>query len=389
MLAYNVKLKCEDVSGIREILEMEAFCWNIASEFLFENRKASIKELHNAVYSKIRKIRPEIPAQVIIRAYNSCKAAYKSIKSNKHKITKPCIKKNLSIRLDKRLYSYKPNGIKVTTTNGRRFCEFVLYDKVRELLSKYEVKDPLIFERNNELFISLSFDNNEAKKQILDTHICVGIDVGYRNFAATSEGNIYRANELLKYKRKVRFLRNQLKKKRTKSANRKLRKIKNKERNFSKNFVQQISNQILKDIKADVLVFEDLTNIKNKVAKKSSKKTNSKVGQMPFCTLQNVISYKARAIGKIVTTVNPHNTSQIDCRTRIISGIRQKGRYIGHDGKVLNSDLNAAVNIAHKSFIPLSYFDPKMIYGQAVVNQPIVCKPRNSIASHYALACGS
>lgn len=131
MLAYNVRLKCDDFEGLEEILKMEAFCWNIVSEFLFVNRSASAKETHEAVYHKIRKMRPEIPAQIIIRAYNSCRAAYKSIKSNKHEISVPCLKKNLSIRLDKRLFPLKVMELKLQLRREGSFFNFLFIKRQR------------------------------------------------------------------------------------------------------------------------------------------------------------------------------------------------------------------------------------------------------------------
>lgn len=109
----------EDFSKILEVLELHRDVVNFASEKHFGSKKNSLVELHAKVYHKIRTIRPEIPSCVVIRGIAECLANYRSIKSNKHFISKPVEKKNLSIRLDKNLYKIKGNKIKLSTTSKR------------------------------------------------------------------------------------------------------------------------------------------------------------------------------------------------------------------------------------------------------------------------------
>lgn len=111
--------------------------FNIASPLQFVEKKNSIVVLHSKVYHNIRKQFPDINSQVIIKAEQECLAAYRSAKSNKHKLKKPIEKKNLSIRLDKRLYSFPTNkSIKITTSSGKKHFNFKLYPKIVELLNE-------------------------------------------------------------------------------------------------------------------------------------------------------------------------------------------------------------------------------------------------------------
>jgi len=79
------------------------------SNFVFQNLRFNInkKLIHDENYYKCRELFPKCPSQVIIRAKDDVYAAYKSIKSNKQlsNLETPITKKNLSIRLDKKLYT--------------------------------------------------------------------------------------------------------------------------------------------------------------------------------------------------------------------------------------------------------------------------------------------
>jgi len=68
---------------------------------------------------------------------------------------------------------------------------------------------------------------------------------------------------------------------------------------------------------------------------------------MPFYMLLQTLTYKALLKGKKVVTVNPAYTSQNDYRV-IKRGERKGCRYYASDGKVLDADWNASINIAKR-----------------------------------------
>ena len=200
MITYNIELKVnsqEDYCKIVSVLEGNLYVWNKLSEVLFQIiKRKNRKILHDRTYFKIREERPEIPAQVIIRAENDVIATYRSIHSNKHNISKPALKTNLSMRLDKRLYRMTKESIFVTTSEKRVELKLQYYSKVKELFELYEIGDPLIFIKNNRIFLSVPFERNTFVSEKPDD-LCVGIDLGMKNIAATSEGIIYQEKEFL------------------------------------------------------------------------------------------------------------------------------------------------------------------------------------------------
>jgi len=368
-LTYNTRLVFQsdsDKNKIVGMLEKQRFAWNECSKVKFNIPTNSIVLLHSQFYTKFRQGQPEIPSQVVISAEQSVLSAYRSIKSNKQKLDRPPEKKKLSIRLDKRTYSYKNGVFSIISLEKRVKCQPYIYPKLQELISKYRFCDPLLFEKDGEIWICLTFDIPEILSQ---NKLAVGVDVGICNLAATSEGNLYQDKQFNGRKRKLRFNKRKLqsKSKTSKSAKRKLKKLKRKERNINQNFSHHLANKIISDTKADTIVLENLKSIK---VKKHKYQNKNRISQVPMFELRRILTYKALLHNKQVITVSPAYTSQIDHRTGKLDGKRIGGRYIGKDGQILHADCNAACNIALRSKLPCSISD--YYAWQAKVNSPIV-----------------
>jgi len=299
-------------------------------------------------------------------------STYKSIKSNKHKLEFPAIKKSLSIQLDKRIYKWiDRNHIKITTLNKQAICSFNAYNKLKEMdFSK--LKDPKLFYKNKQFYLSLIFDDN---KQFTDNNKVLGIDLGLKRIATLSNGIIFKGNEFNKHKRKIRWNKRKLqsKKNNSHSARKKLKSLRRKETNFSKNYIHNLTKNIIINNKENILVIEDLSKIK---VKNKGKRFNNRLSQLPFFNFRTILTYKAQLYGKIVETVNPAYTSQIDHRG-LTSGTRRGCRYYGSDGTMLDADVNAALNIGNrykdnKSLTKHSISCCKVLDGQVNVNSPIV-----------------
>lgn len=374
MLTYNIEVIAksqEDFLDLRQILEWQKLAYNEASKIQFEKFKNekpnSIVFLHAEFYKKFRHQYPQIPAQIVIKAENDVLSAYRSVKSNKHKIYEPIIKKKLSTRLDARLFK-KVNieTIRITTANKRKTFQLKLYPKVRSLLEKYEYGDPLLFERNGRLFLSLTFN---TKIKPIPSKLALGIDLGVRINAACSDGKLFRDKNFNARKRQIRYLKHSLKKHNTKSSRRKLRKLGHKERNMTRNFNHHLANSIL-NTSADTIVLENLNNLTFKKRGKRGTK------QACFGEIQDILTYKANNQGKKVLFVSPCFTSQTDPITGHKTGERKGRRFYANNGLIYDADIAASWNIAKRSKLP--YLQGNLLMGQAKVTSPIVCKSRSS-----------
>ena len=313
--------------------------------------------VHNKYYSTLRSMFPSLPSQIVIRIQKSVIAALKSAKSNKHKGNKPN-KTHLSLNLDKRMYSnFTAEGISLISDvpQKRKRFSFHLYDKVRELFATSVAKDPTIFVRDKQLYLSVPFDV-QGKMPMNDT--CVGVDLGMRQLFVTSEGKSFVDKQYLSERRKVRYLKRCLQSKGTTSSKRHLKKLRKRERNISKAMTYKAVNALLNSTSASIIVLEDLRKIKRRTSKtkKGFKRTkhNNAMGQVPFYQFKEILTYKATLVGKQVVSVSPMYTSQTDCRTNKRDGVRKGRIYICSDNVILDADWNAAVNIAQKSKHPLS-----------------------------------
>ncbi|MFA7301993.1 MAG: transposase [Candidatus Shapirobacteria bacterium] len=380
MLSYNVKLffnSAEDQDVYKQTLEVQKFTYNEASKVHFGVAKNSLVELHNKFYKPFREKYPEIPSNIVIHTIQEVLSAYRSIKSNKHEIDKPIEKKKLSIRLTKNTCTLKvfKNQISLTSIGGKRIkAHFIPYPKLQELINNYPVCDPLIFVRDDVVWLSLTFDTPNTV--VLDK-LVVGVDLGIKNAVATSEGKVFQDKKYNADKRKLRYLKRNLRSKRdkgSKSSKRHLKKLRRKERNQSKDQSHKTANWIINSTDANVIAVEDLKDIKKNTFKKN-KRFNNKWSQVPIGELIRILEYKALRSKKKTVKVNPAYTSQRDSRTNKLDGVRIKGKYIGIDGKTLHSDINAAINIANLTKLPLSGNEVSRqiaLLGQAKVNSPIV-----------------
>lgn len=371
MICYSTKLLAEsqeDFVALRELLEWQRLAFNEASKVQFGQKKNSIVWLHGNFYRKFRDLNPHIASQVIIRAEQECLSKYVGAKSNKHKSVKAHVKTNLSIQLDQRIYRVKEKySIGITTSKGRKQFKYVVYPKLQELLDKFSHKDPSLFERNGEFFITLPFDIKiEPEKQTL----CLGVDLGIRVAAACSDGRLIKDKKFNGEQRKLRFLKRQLKSakdsRKSRSAKRHLKKLRRKERNKNKNQTFLIANKIL-ETKAQIIALENLKGIK---AKKHKFQNKNRISQVPLYELRRVLTYKALLLGKQVVVVNPAHTSQIDSVTGRREGERKGRRFYSKSGLIYDSDINAARNIGQRSKLPVSYGN--ILDGQGVVTRPIV-----------------
>jgi len=267
-------------------------------------------------------------------------------------LKEPCQQTNLSIRLDKRLYTFLDNNqIKLTTTGKRIICSYQPYDKFEELFSKYSACDPLVFVRDNQFWLSISF---EVPEPTFVENTCIGVDLGERRFAVTSEGLALTDKDFLQQKRALRYLKRVLNSKRKKtnshSSKRKLHKIRRQERNKNRNMSHHLANKIL-EASSNTIVLEDLSNLKKKNLRKNnykkSKSSKNRLSQVPFGMLLSILTYKAPIRGKRIKTVNPAYTSQRDHRG-LAGGERKGCRFNASDGVIFDADWNAAINIARK-----------------------------------------
>ena len=352
---FNVRLRGTDADLLRlhETLLVHDAAFNLVSKDFFYSLEENICEMesHRRNYRLCMEI-PGIKSQIAIKARQAAVAAYKAIRRNegakwRDEVTAPVLKTNPSIRLDCRLCRQLPeNHIKVSVVNGT-MAEFSYhpYPKMTEMASKYEALDPLVYESDGELWLAVSFKLPDVPRAEITS--CLGVDLGERRFAATSDGILYRDKKYLANRRKTRYSKKMLQPhgRKSSSALRKRKRMQKREQNLSKDLCHRVANEILRT-KSDVIVLEDLSGLK-KDTRCQGRRHNSGLSQLPAFQFSTILGYKARSLGKRVETVGPEYTSQDDSRGKP-RGKRRGCRYYAVDGAVLDADHNAAINIARR-----------------------------------------
>lgn len=365
-ITYNTEMvfpSNECRSHFIELLEQTHDAYNECAKIIYDSSvPLGIKSVHNAVYSHIRSNYPKLTSNAVVALYRDVMGALRSIKANKHGDAKIPEKTNLNYRLNRYLYNrLTADGIWLTANikRIRSHITFKTYPRLQEMFQKYVPGDPTIFLRNGKFYMSIPFKVPEIP---LQNDNCIGVDMGERRFAITSDGLVLNDKEYNSRRRRIRYLKRCLQKKGTKSANRHTRKLTHKEQNQSVNMCNRIANAIIASTDASIIVLEDLSAIKTKTSKSKEgfkkKSHNRRISQIPFYKFKQILSYKALLHGKRVETVSPYMTSQTDCTTGKKEGTRKNRRFYCTNGTVLDADWNAAINIARKSKHPFSFKIP-------------------------------
>lgn len=190
---------------------------------------------------------------------------------------------------------------------------------------------------------------------------CLGIDLGVKNIAVDSSGEVFSNEKVEKTRVRLLNLRSNLQKAGTKSAKRKLKKISGKERRFRNDVNHCVSKIIVKKAKDTncFVALEDLTNINKETTVR--KKQRAERYSWAFYQLRTFINYKAKLAGIPVVLVNPRNTS----RTCSVCGHCEKSNRKNQEEFCCkkckhedHADYNAAKNIRIKGLHQSAYCSP-------------------------------
>lgn len=357
ILIYKVKLKFrtkEHETYWKRALEVTALAYNDIVSMIVDNKcPLSLKPVHDLVYKPCREKYPNVPAQVIVKAY---KRAIENLRTSKGKSKSHPRMKNKTMLLDRCTFScFTSESFKLSSEKAkcREFVDIVGYKKFNDLMSLYKTENPEIYIKNDELWLAVPFEIPDKPVTGKDR---LGVDLGIRRIFTTSDGKSFKGSKINSIKRRIRYNKSKLKsvrnKKKSKSAIRKLKKIGHKEANITRNFAHEVANKIL-DTDKSIIVLENLKGIKQKTKSIKNgvkrKKHNNRISQVPFYTIKQILTYKAPLLGKKVVTVSPAYTSQINSLTGKKNGERKGCRYYTKKkGLVLDADWNAAINIAKR-----------------------------------------
>ena len=317
--------------------------------------------LHHEAYYLVRKVVPELGAQLTCNAVRAVSAMYKSLLSNNPKLARdkeeplPEIAfKNIGIHLDARTLTFSADrqSAKVFTTQKRVTVRLSPGSFQKEILKSGKWAEcELVFKKDGhgrrwcQLHIAVERKLDPPGLSLLKEEEVLGVDVGENNLAATSDGHLFKTGKLKNDRDKFLSHRTRLQRNGSKNAKRTLKRISGRERRHVEQVNHAVSKQIVKEAQAKgkrLIVLEDLTHIRERI--RATLRVRARLHRWPFRQLQQMIVDKASRVGIRVMFVDPRYTSQT-CSACGAIGKRKKHRFECKCGYRAHSDLNAGRNL--------------------------------------------
>jgi len=276
---------------------------NYISERAWEEKTFRQYDLHRLVYYDARE-RFGLSAQMTVRCISKVAAAYKLDRERKR-----TFKPRGAIAYDGRILRYKLDKAEVSiwTLGGRQSVPFTCGMRQWELLLSQKGESDLVY-RRGKFYLLATCDVEEAVP--IEPEGVLGVDLGVRNIAVDSDGEVFSSECLNRVRANYRWLRAKLQCIGTKSARRLLRHLSGKEARFAKDTNHRISKQIVAKAEGSLraIALEDLSGIAKRVTVR--RRQRATLHSWSFSQLRAFVEYKAQRAGIPVFLVDPKNTSR-------------------------------------------------------------------------------
>jgi len=191
------------------------------------------------------------------------------------------------------------------------------------------------------------------KERLAKTRKVIGIDLGIKNFIATSDGNkIDNPKHFKKSQDKLAAAQQRLAKLSRRDSRRKAAKLHcarvyDKIKNQRTDFQHKLSKSIVIDF--DIICIEKL-NIKDM---KSHRNLNREIQNCGWDLFVQKLFYKAESADKVVVQVDPANTSKMcsSCGKIVPKSLSERMHRCDACGLELDRDYNAAINILNRGML--------------------------------------
>jgi IS605 OrfB family transposase len=307
--------------------------------------------LHHKTYAACKAL--GLPSQLACSARVKATEALLSVKARLKKGKRAsCPRSRLCpIRLDARSLNVWFAEDRVTIRLADKRSEFKLkIPKFYEPFVGWRQKSADLVVKNGKVFLHMVVEN-DAPDPVPAGRV-VGVDVGIKRTAVTSQNKFFGGGVLSRVALKFRNTRRQLQKK-GHSGKRHLVSLHGRENRFVGDMLHRVSKWIVAGLNpGDVLAMEDLDGIRDHGL---GKKSRTMLNAWAFGRLQFMLRYKAEAKGCLVVMVDPKHTSQRCSRCGHVEKGNRKHQGLFECKKchfTLNADLNGSRNIALRGEMP-------------------------------------
>ena len=327
-------------------------------------------QLQRNTYHGMREAHSDFSSQLTIRAIDVVTTTYRRKRSKNPNF----FKKTSAVVYDDRVITFRDsNYVNIWTNEGRINIPIQIYDKEKFKYRKGQVD---LILQNNQFYLLITLEIPTPNKY--DAKGVIGVDLGVKNIAVTSEGDVFSGEHIEKKRKKHHSHRQRLQKRGTRSAKRRIKITGQKESRFRKDVNHVISKLLVTKAKAlgYSLALEELTNINKRVTVR--RVNRSERMSWAFAQLRSYITYKAELYGVPLAIVPARYTSQTCSECGHCEKANRKSQamfFCMSCGHAENADFNASKNIAYLGEQSIS-----LLLGN----------PLDSlVASHTPCACGS
>ena len=360
-MRLTLKIKLHTAAEQKQALKQTMLAYNAACNFVsgyaLSHKVFHNFALHTALYKTVRE-KYQLPSQLAVSVFSKVADAYKTEitrAAKAHRELSLCVfKKYSAVVYDTRILSYgKENVVSIKTLKARLKIPASLHKP--QSIPFFEGEADLLY-IDGEFYLSQTVSQSALPRQKIEDYL--GVDLGMVEIATDSDGVSY-SGEAVKSKR-VKYQQHQrnLQKRNTKSARRRLAKVRKRESRFRKDVNHCLSRSLVEKAKRTSrgIALEELVQFFDKTrVRKSQRNQRCSWG---FRQMRQYLSYKAHLLGIPVVMVPPAYTSQ---QCHACKHIAKENR--ASQAKFLcvscrhaeNADINAAKNIRY----------------WAAVNQPI------------------
>ena len=303
----------ETCIAIDQIMDTYRRVCNYVSWYIFEHEEMDYNTLHKALYQDIRE-RYELKSYWTQEAIKTTKAAYLAMISNGHPWTRAVFKnEQCSYPAKNYRIDQKKQIIYISTYERRIGIKYTAVGFEQYLTGRYKLGTAKMIKKNKEyyFYIAVTGQIDQIEKEKLIN--AVGVDVGIRNIAVChnsfDETMIFNGKEVIERRNHFVELRTQLQEKGTKSAKKRLKKIRKREHRWMEDINHCVSKHIVESQpKGSIIVLEDLKKM-NEQTKCFHQKDRYACHSWAYHSLQQKIIYKAEKKGQRVVKVPPYYTS--------------------------------------------------------------------------------
>lgn len=374
----------------KELDKMCSLSKNLYNQALYRIRQHyfNTKEYLN-YYSNVKQLAKEKQVDYTALPAKIAQLVVKQVDQNFRSFFASLKSKNISHRVSIPRYLEKNSRYMLTFTNqavsGKELKSGYLKlsgCSGRIKLVHTDVRQVRVIPRNSQFIIEVVYSTDE--KYCSDTGKYVGVDIGLNNLAAVGGNSItpflvngrplksinqFYNKELAKLKSRQDTCKNK------NVDSDKIRKLTQKRNNKVKDYMHKASRKLvnhLVDNGVSKIVIGHNKNWKQDI--NLGKSNNQKFVQIPFNILIHMVTYKAQLDGIEVIVREESYTSKCSfldseeiCKHETYKGKRiKRGLFKSYDGRLINADLNGALNILRKE-IPNVFNE----YGIEVCSTPI------------------